>query len=158
MQPLVGLRMPPRHDNNVVFPHPLGPNTITSDPAVISRSRPSIGRIASPPSEYSTTRSLMRRSPTTYGPPNASAGSTATAWRRPAKLANRPITTAVTTNDRNAEVVTTTSIGNSGPSTTASSPPSTAATNATSTACNASPASTDEVVTPRALNTAKSRV
>ncbi len=89
--------MPPRQDNNVVFPHPLGPNTITSDPAVIFRSRPSMARIASPPPEYSTTRSLMRRSPTTYGPPNASAGSTATAWRKPAKLANRPITTAVAT-------------------------------------------------------------
>ena len=50
--------MPPRQDSNVVFPQPLGPSRITSDPAGTSRFKPLIGRSAYPPLEYSTTRSL----------------------------------------------------------------------------------------------------
>ena len=56
--PDLGRRMPPRQDNSVVFPQPLGPSRITSDPAATSRFNPLIGRTAYPPLEYSTTRSL----------------------------------------------------------------------------------------------------
>lgn len=66
--------------------------------------------------------------------------------------------TAVTISRANDDGVTATSIGNSGPTDTASTPPRTAALTATTTACSARPASTIQVVTPSALNTAKSRV
>ena len=42
--PSVGRRIPPRTDSNEVFPHPEGPSSTTSSPALASRSRPSIGR------------------------------------------------------------------------------------------------------------------
>ena len=81
-----------------------------------------------------------------------------TARRNPAALASRPISTAITGNNRNADVGTTTRMGNTGTSTKDSRPPSTAASTATMTACRQSPASTERVDTPTALSTAKSRV
>ena len=40
IEPLVGFRIPPRHDSSVVFPHPDGPSRMVSDPGVTSRSEP----------------------------------------------------------------------------------------------------------------------
>ena len=44
IDPLVGDRIPARHDSSVVFPQPLGPSSRTSSPERAVTSRPSIGR------------------------------------------------------------------------------------------------------------------
>src|SRR6516165_11547457 len=59
--PDVGVKSPPKHDSSVVFPQPLGPSRTVNEPASSSRSRPSIGRMAPAPLEYSTTRFWVRR-------------------------------------------------------------------------------------------------
>ncbi|COV06962.1 Uncharacterised protein [Mycobacterium tuberculosis] len=47
--PDFGRRMPPRQESSVVLPQPLGPSSITNDPAATSRFKPLIGLSAYPP-------------------------------------------------------------------------------------------------------------
>src|SRR4051794_15024424 len=49
-------------ESSVVFPQPLAPSNNTNSPPFTSSERPSIGRTAYPPDEYSITRSLTTRS------------------------------------------------------------------------------------------------
>src|SRR4051812_25608231 len=59
MTPLVGVRIPARHDSKVVLPHPLGPSSSTSSPSRASTSSCSMGRTTYPPCEYSIVRSRI---------------------------------------------------------------------------------------------------
>src|SRR5207248_8713908 len=90
-------------------------------------------------------------------PPKASAGSTATARRRPTRLATRPTTRATTSSLATADARSSTANGKPGVSRWAMTVATSAAVTDSSTACNASPPYSERLEAPVALNTAKSR-
>src|SRR5262249_35195973 len=153
--PEVGVRIAAITESSVVLPQPLAPSNSTNSPAPQSRSSPSIGRTGYPPDEYSMTRSRIERSaPKKTHPPNASAGSTQPARRKPNNDAINPITTATITSCTYAEPGVSTAIGITGPMAFDRITATTPDNNARMIAWSAMPDAMVRPVTPVALNTA----
>ena len=144
--PDFGRRMPPRQDSNVVFPQPLGPSRITSDPAghleVQTVDRPDRVPTAGVLDDEVCNaqiahrlRDLRTRAPD-RPPPRASVRR---GWPADRSQSRSPVAPG-----RHSSAPRRV-IGNNGASSCARMTPSTAASSATTTACSASPARIDRV-------------